>query len=119
LPNLPNLEVLNASYNCLISMPKAFFHVLELVLSHNSLTNLPNGMKNLEILDISYNKFEKLDFLTSSVNLKVLNACYNNFSNPELLTKKNKKLPFGRNKPYRVIFFSQRRRKLLSSISKS
>ena len=74
-------------------MPKAFFHVLELVLSHNSLTNLPNGMKNLEILDISYNKFEKLDFLTSSVNLKVLNACYNNFSNPELLLKKIKNCP--------------------------
>ena len=88
LPHFPSIQVLNCSYNCLSGISKLSANIIELIVCHNILTSLPCGMKKLEVLDISYNKIVKLDFLTSCSSLKIVNASFNEFENPQIVLQK-------------------------------
>lgn len=88
LANYPSLEIVNASYNSISSVQKVSIGIQEIIISHNLLGTLPFGMKKLEILDVSHNNLNKLDFLVGCESLKVLSAGFNYLENPEeILTK--------------------------------
>ncbi|OMJ79721.1 hypothetical protein SteCoe_20199 [Stentor coeruleus] len=88
LANYPSLEIINASYNNISSIQKVAIGIQEIIIAHNMLMMLPFGMKRLEILDVSHNNIQKLDFLIGCESLKVLSAGFNYLENPEeILTK--------------------------------
>ncbi|OMJ89279.1 hypothetical protein SteCoe_8576 [Stentor coeruleus] len=83
LANYPSLEIVNASYNSISRVQKVAFRIQEMIITHNLLVMLPFGMKKLEILDVSHNNMQKLDFLIGCESLKVLSAGFNYLENPE------------------------------------
>lgn len=93
LPNLPQIEVLNCSYNCLHHINKFSTSLAEANLSHNYLTSLPNGMKNLEILDFSYNKVGNIEFLHGCSRLKVVFAAFNELLDADEVLEVLRKCP--------------------------
>ncbi|MCD8292004.1 MAG: TIR domain-containing protein [Prevotella sp.] len=72
---LPKLRILNLYNNNVKSLPKQFYNstIKSLIVGHNTLTDLDfNEMRNIEELDVTYNKLKCIVVGKDALNFKIL-----------------------------------------------